>query len=100
MDKGGWPDEILAYLRILTEVIQELRELREEVNTWHTGFMVGKTAGIGIGAVGTAISVIGFIGAPLTGGLSLAVTGAGMVTGFVGAVTSTGSELADSYSDG
>uniref|UniRef100_A0A5K3FXA6 Gly-zipper_Omp domain-containing protein n=1 Tax=Mesocestoides corti TaxID=53468 RepID=A0A5K3FXA6_MESCO len=36
---------------------------------------------------GTVISIIGFVGAPLTGGLSLAATVGGMAAGLTGGAT-------------
>ncbi len=50
-------------------------------------------------ATGVAASAEDFIYAPLTGGLSLALTGAGIAIGLFGAVTSTASEITDAVSN-
>ncbi len=77
----GCQASVEEYVYILEDIIKELEKIRTEVQSWHTGSMAGKTTGEAVGAVGTVISIVGFIGAPLTGGLSLALTGAGIATG-------------------
>ncbi len=99
MDLKGCQASVEEYIYVLEDIIAELEQIRKEVQSWHTGSMAGKTTGVAVGAVGTVISIVGVIGAPLTGGLSLALTGAGIATGLLGAATSTASEITDTVSD-
>ncbi len=99
MELKGCLTSIKEYIYVLEDIIDELEKIRKEVQSWHTGSMAGKTTGVAVGAVGTVISIVGVIGAPLTGGLCLALTGAGIATGLLGAATSTASEITDTVSD-
>ncbi|VDD78073.1 unnamed protein product [Mesocestoides corti] len=84
MDLQKTLHEIPNYIKVLDAVTNELEQVKKQIISLRTGCLAGRSAGAAVGTVGTVISIIGFIGAPLTGGLSLAATAGGMTTGLVG----------------
>ncbi len=88
---------VQEYIYALEDIIEELKDIRTQVLACHRKCMAGKTVGLSVGAAGSAVSVIGFLGAPLTGGLSLAATVSGMTSGLAGATASTVSEFSDAF---
>ncbi len=99
MDVQAWKAAVEEYIFTIEDIIKELYQIRSKSRRWHIGCISGKTAGVTAGAAGTIISIIGLVGAPLTGGMSLIATAIGMSTGLTGAATSTASEITDSISN-
>lgn len=76
-------------------LISELRARKEELIKLARDTRISKVAGSATAVVGGVITVVGFGLIPVTLGGSLIISGVGTVIGTAGAITSTGSMIAD-----
>ncbi|KTF79509.1 hypothetical protein cypCar_00039085 [Cyprinus carpio] len=75
--------------RTLTGQVKKLSIITDELESTHKNTTVGSLTGAAIGAAGGIASIVGLALAPVTLGVSLALTAVGGVVGVVGGATGT-----------
>ena len=90
-------DECLdEYIKTAEDSLELLTELVNDIEAHHFRCNVVKTVGTAASVTGSALTIGCIIAAPFTGGLSIvALTGVGMATATVGAVTNLGTDVVD-----
>lgn len=83
------------FVSVNEDLMKELRRKRDEVENHQKACLVAKTVGTSTNTVGTTLAVIGVLGAPFTGGASLAFTVGGLAATGVGVTTNVVTEAVD-----
>jgi hypothetical protein len=89
-------DALQKFISVNENLMKKLRSKRDEVEDHQKRCLVAKTVGTSSNTVGTTMAVIGVLGAPFTGGASLAFTVGGLAATGVGVVTNVVTDVVDS----
>jgi hypothetical protein len=88
-------DLLEKYTKKSGDFIDDLRKLRDDINSHQERCKVAKTVGTTVSATGAAFLVGGLLAAPFTGGGSLILAGYGGVVGSIGGATNLTTEIVD-----